>query len=120
MNRIKSLFKLPEHEILNMYEEEELPTGLLLKWSKFLEYDFFRLYSQHLILYSLEKGSNKNQKSKVLPNFRKKVYTQELIDFILDLLRTGVKTKQDIITDYRIPKATLHKWVLKYGHESNN
>ena len=120
MDRIITFFKLTEQEINEMYEGEEISTGVLLKWSKLLEYDFFRIYSHHLILYSPGKGNGKKQVSKVLPNFRKKIYSRELIDFILDLLRTGEKTKQNIITDYRIPRTTLHKWISKYGSENND
>ncbi|MDR2275796.1 MAG: hypothetical protein LBF27_33115 [Sphingobacterium sp.] len=118
LDRIMTYFKLKEEEIIEMYNESELSTGILLKWSKLLEYDFFRLYSQHLILYSPQKGERTERTSSVLPNFRKKIYTKELIDFVLDLIRTGEKTMQEIITDYRIPKTTLYKWIDKYAIEN--
>ena len=52
MSRICNFFKCPEEEIKEMYTQENLSTDIILKWSKLLEYDFFRLYTQHLILYA--------------------------------------------------------------------
>lgn len=61
MERICKFLKCDEYKILEMYKEENLDSGLLLKWSKLLEYDFFRVYSMHLILhlplFLLMKGS---------------------------------------------------------------
>ncbi len=50
--RICNFMKCTETEINEMYTQENLSTEVLLRWSKLLEYDFFRLYSQHLILYA--------------------------------------------------------------------
>ena len=114
MSRICNFMKCTEEEINKMYLEENLPTDVLLKLSKLLEYDFFRLYSQHLILYappSAEKGL-KNEKTQ-LPQFRKNIYTKEVIDFVLEELNSGNKTKKQIIEEYRIPKTTLYKWISK-------
>ena len=88
------------------------------KWSKILEYDFFRIYSQHLILYAPpsaneNKSKKENQKSTV-PQFRKNIYTNEIIDFILDQVNTGKMTKNEVINRYRIPKTTLYKWISKH------
>lgn len=122
-NRICTYFKCTEEELDKMYEYEDISTALLLKWSKLLEYDFFRLYSQHLILYSppalmhYQKGSDKKTS---LPQFRKNIYTSEIIEFILDLVNSGAKTKQQIIREYRIPKTTLYKWIEKYSSQKNN
>lgn len=99
-----------------MYTAESLNSELLLRWSKLLEYDFFRVYSQHLILYSPPAkyaAIIENEKPQS-PQFRKNIYTKELIDFILELLETKEKTKQQIINEYKIPKTTLHKWIDKY------
>lgn len=49
-----------------------------------------------------------------LPTFRKNIYTKEVIDFILELIETGEKTKAQVIQEYNIPKSTLHKWIYKY------
>ncbi|ROI04987.1 MULTISPECIES: transposase [unclassified Chryseobacterium] len=117
IDRICSYFKCTEDELQKVYEKENISTALLLKWCKLLEYDFFRLYSQHLILYSppVSASSPKNAVKTSLPQFRKNIYTSEIIEFILELVNTGVKTKQQIITEYRIPKTTLYKWIEKYS-----
>ena len=52
ISRICNFMKSTEEEIQRMFEQESLDSNLLLKWSKILEYDFFRIYSQHLILYA--------------------------------------------------------------------
>ena len=113
--RICNFMKCTEEEIETMYLQENLPTDILLKWSKLLEYDFFRIYSQHLILYAppSAKDEQKTQKSK-LPQFRKNIYTKEVIDFILEQVKTGEMTKIEIMERYRIPKTTLYKWIDKY------
>lgn len=102
-----------------MFLQEELTTGILLKWSKLLEYDFFRVYSQHLILYAPQRSTNynssSNEKGSKLPQFRKNIYTKEVIDFILELVESEEKTRQQIIDEYKIPKTTLYKWISKYA-----
>ncbi len=101
-----------------MYKSESMNTEILLKWSKLFEYDFFRIYSQHLILYAPssvdEKAKEQKSKTTSLPQIRKNIYTKEIIDFILELIATGKKTKAQIIEEYRIPKTTLYKWESKY------
>ncbi|MGG5207674.1 transposase [Chryseobacterium sp. MIQD13] len=99
-----------------MYEEKSIDTDLLLKWSKLLEYDFFRLYSQHMILYSPPNPVNGRKRSEksVLPQFRKNLYTKEIIDFILELIESETKSKKQVIEEYKIPKTTLYKWISKY------
>jgi len=44
MSRICNFMKCPEKEIEEMYQAKSLDTGVLLRWSKLLEYDFFRIY----------------------------------------------------------------------------
>lgn len=121
MERTCNFFKLKKQEILEMFEQEDISSEYLLKWSKLLEYDFFRLYSQHLILYSPQKSIQYNSvvtsKTK-LPQFRKNLYTKNVINFILDLVKSGTKTKQEIIDEYKIPKTTLYKWIGKYRSEN--
>ncbi|MBL1220195.1 transposase [Chryseobacterium sp. L7] len=117
IQRICGFLKCTEQEVEEMYNQTELSTALLLKWSKILEYDFFRLYSQHLILYAPQKKvtTYKTEKKKnILPRFRKNLYTTEMIRFILEMLRTGQKTKDEIVEEYKIPKTTLYKWIEKY------
>lgn len=117
-SRICKFMNCTEKEIEDMYKATDLPTNILLKWCKLLEYDFFRIYSQHLILFSTPKQKSnatdiKENKSS-LPNYRKNLYTKEIINFVLELIRTGKKTKAQIIEEYKIPKNTLLKWIEKY------
>ena len=77
--------------------------------------DFFRIYSQHLILYAPIKSENTNREKSLLPQFRKNIYTREIIDFILERIRTNEMSKNEVIERYRIPKTTLYKWISKYS-----
>lgn len=117
MDRICNFLKCNDEEVEKMFLQKDLCTDYLLKWSKLLEYDFFRLYTQHLILFSPVSGITTNKTNKVsqLPKFRKNIYTKEVIDFILELINSGEKTKQEVMIEYRIPKTTLYKWLSKYG-----
>lgn len=118
MPRICNFFKCDIETIEKMYEVKSLDTEKLLQWSKLLEYDFFRLYSQYLILYSPPKSvkynTTQNTKKSLLPQFRKNIYTKEIIDFVLELIRTGKKSKKQVTDEYNIPKTTLYKWLDKY------
>ncbi|WP_047432828.1 transposase [Chryseobacterium indologenes] len=118
ISRICNFFKCSADEVETMFLQEDLPTNILLNWSKLLEYDFFRPYSQHLILFSppAKKNDSDIEKSSTqLPQFRKNLYTKEVIDFILELVNSHQKTKRQIIDEYRIPKTTLYKWIMKYN-----
>jgi hypothetical protein len=116
ISRICSFLKCTEEEVENMYVSKSLDSEILLRWSKLLKYDFFRVYSQHLILYSPSKALYKvtENKKTAMPQFRKNIYTKEIIDFVLELTEKGEKTKQQIMDDYDIPKATFYTWIKKY------
>lgn len=116
MSRIVNFLAIEEEDIIAAYEQESLDTVSLLKWSKLLDYDFFRIFTQHLIIYapSSSPHSQKNGKPSNLPQFRKNIYTREIIEFILELIHSEAKTPQQIIKEYRIPKTTLYKWIMKY------
>lgn len=115
MSRICSFLNVSEKDVEEMYCCESLDSVILLKWSKLLEYDLFRLYSQHLILYA--PASKKNSKSSavqsLLPEFRKHIYTTEIIEFILGRIKSNEMTKNEVLERYRIPKTTLYKWIVK-------
>ncbi len=111
--RICSFMKCNEKDIATIYGSNTIDAESLLRWSKLLEYDFFRIYSQHLILYAPSSMKIEVTKNSSLPRFRKNIYTKELIDFILELINTGQKTKNQVIQEYRIPKTTLYKWISK-------
>ena len=117
MSRICNFMKCEEEEVKQIYLQENLSTDILLKWSKLLEYDFFRIYSQHLILYAPVSADNEKTKTQKtnLPQFRKNIYTKEIIDFILEQVSSGEMTKTQVMEKYKIPKTTLYKWISKYN-----
>lgn len=122
-SRILAFFKsYTESEIKKQYKSQSIKTDDLLKWSKLLEYDFFRIYTQHIILFApIGKDPAKKTssiKSSALPNYRKNVYTKEIIDFVLDLYVNEKKKIQEISNEYNIPKNTIHNWIKKYLPEN--
>ncbi|MFZ4929408.1 transposase [Chryseobacterium sp. Mn2064] len=118
-HRICNFLNASNKEVEDMLNSHSLDSKTLLRWSKLLEYDFFRIYSQHLILYApvthFSENNVKNSEVSVLPVFRKNVYTLEIIDFILEQIRSKALTKTEVIEKYKIPKTTLYKWTSKYG-----
>jgi hypothetical protein len=119
MERTCNFLALHDEQILEMFCKDGIDSYYLLKWSKLLEYDFFRLYSQHLILYSPPAAIGKKEKMESkLPKFRKNIYTKGLINFILELIENKQKTIQQIIHEYNIPKTTLYKWINKYENSN--
>ncbi|PWN58402.1 transposase [Chryseobacterium viscerum] len=115
MSRICNFFKISDKEVEDMYSCESLDSIILLKWSKLLEYDLFRLYSQHLILYAPATKTDPKPSGvqSVLPEFRKNIYTVEIIEFILGRIKSNEMTKNQVIERYKIPKTTLYKWIAK-------
>ena len=115
ISRICNFFKCTEEEVKKMYQKKSLDTEILLKWSKIVDYDFFRIYTQHLILYAPPSAKEQDSKTKKssLPQFRKNIYTKEVIDFILERIETREMTKNEVMAKYNIPKTTLYKWISK-------
>ncbi|TZF99383.1 transposase (plasmid) [Chryseobacterium panacisoli] len=117
-SRICNFFKCTDADVEQMFRSASLDTRILLKWSKLLDYDFFRLYSHHLILYSPTKtGNSRSTRDKPctkLPQFRKNIYTREIIEHIIEVISSNQMTKEQVINEYRIPRTTLHKWLQKY------
>ncbi len=116
ISRVSNFFNCSEEEIEKMFESKSLDTEILLKWSKLLEYDFFRIYSQHLILFSPPSNAYSSNKEKPsnMPQFRKNIYTKEVIDFVTELITSGEKNISQVVEKYGIPKTTLHRWIVKY------
>lgn len=117
ISRISKFLDCSEIEVEEMFLWKSFDTSVLMKFCILLKYDFFRMYSQYLILYappeSIKYNTISNEKS-ALPQFRKNIYTKEIIDFIIEQIISGNKTKKEIIEEYRIPKTTLYKWLIKY------
>jgi len=114
IERICNFLNKDEEFIENVYKSKSIDTEILLRFCKLLEYDFFRLYSSHLILYAPPSAVHKNpQKSEKIPYFRKNIYTQEIKDFIMKRILSGEMTQGEVIKEYSIPKSTLHRWLQK-------
>ena len=82
--KICSYLEMSETELTKMYHSKSLDSELLLKLSKVIKYDLFRVYSQHLLFYA---PTNNNQQTSrkpdsEIPVFRKSIYTKEIIDFV--------------------------------------
>lgn len=117
VERVLSYTQCNDVDLKKIYQSVSIETELLLKFSKVLDFDFFRLYSQHLILYApLSKGT-KTTKENSAPQFRKNLYTKEIIDFILVQIKTEKMTKKEVMEKYKIPKTTLYKWLSKYNND---
>lgn len=114
IERICRFFESTEENVEKMYRAKSMDTEILLKWCKLLKFDFFRFYTGHLILYSPQSRIDNafRQKENTLV-FRKSIYTQEVKDFILEKIKTGVMTANDVVERYKIPKTTLYKWMKK-------
>jgi len=116
--RIVKFFKNDFLDLEEIYNSKSLDTEELLKWSKLLEYDLFRVYSQHLMLFAAtthsKKETNTDTKDVYIPSFKKNIYTSEMIEFIIQLIKSKKKTNSEIIEEYRIPKTTLYRWIKKY------
>lgn len=112
--RICNFMHCEESDLENIYKNKSINTDDLLRWSKLLEYDFFRIYSSHLILYAPPSAVNKPAEStSKIPYFRKSIYTQEIKDFIIGKITSGAMSHNEVIQEYSIPKSTLHRWLQK-------
>lgn len=119
VERAAKFLKIREEEVVKIYDRKSIDSSQLLNWSKLLEYDFFRIYSQHLILYApQDKNKPKRKKTDtVLPCFKKNIYTHEVIMFLVELVESERKSARDIQKEYNIPLTTILRWVDKYGKE---
>lgn len=120
IERAAAFLKMPEEKIEKMYTQKALDCEVLLRWSKLLKYDFFRLYSQHLILYAPQDSKQNKPKKQIeskLPVFKKNIYTQEVINYLIDLVESGKKSCKQIQEEYNIPSTTIFRWRDKYGQK---
>lgn len=114
IERICNFLNKDETFVENIYKSKSIDTEVLLRFSKLLEYDFFRLYSSHLILYAPPSAVHKNtEKSEKIPYFRKNIYTQEIKEFIIKRIQSEEMSIAEVIKTYSIPKSTLHRWMQK-------
>jgi len=110
--------KCSHKDILNMYEKDTLETKLLLRWSKLLEYNFFMLYHSHLQIFSPKAASTKllsaKEKDREQYEFRKNIYSEEIILWLLEKIEHGELTTQEIIKKYNIPRTTIYRWKKRH------
>ncbi|QES93948.1 transposase [Empedobacter brevis] len=114
-SRICNFLNCTSKELDNFYKSKNINVDILLKWCKLLEYDFFRIYSHHLILYSPPSNNKTSQIKTQLPEFRKSLYTEEIIEFILEQITEEKMSAKQVIEKYKIPKTTLYKWMSKHN-----
>lgn len=118
IERAANFLDVSEEEIKRMYIQKSIDSHALLRWSKLLKYDFFRIYSQHLILYAPQHtpkgGKDPKEIKSALPVLKKNVYTQEVILYLIELVESGKKTGRQIQKEYNIPATTILRWVNKH------
>jgi predicted transcriptional regulator len=114
-NRIKKSYPTT----LNIFKKSSIKTDDLLKISKVLKYDFFRIYSADIQLTcpkatnNVRIGSSKNTDTTALPRFKKNLYTTEFIDTLVKDINEGKMTRYEAMKKYELPKTTLYRWCRK-------
>ncbi|MBK5721104.1 hypothetical protein JGH11_09515 [Dysgonomonas sp. Marseille-P4677] len=102
IDRVCNFLKVSEEEIELMLDQKTLDCDLLLRWSKLLNYDFFRIYIQYLILYAPQDTNKINiekEQNSSLPTFKKNIYTHEVIMYLVGLVESGHKNTRNIYTE---------------------
>lgn len=116
--KICNYFNREEDYVENVYASKSIDAEQLLKWSKLLKYDFFRIYSQHLILHAppsaVQITSKKSENT--LPRFRKNIYTKEIIEYVIEEIESGNMSIKQIMEKYSIPRTTIYKWLNKHKY----
>jgi len=114
-SRILNYFDCDQETINKMYETESIDTQILLGWCKLLKFDFFRLFVAHLQLHAAIAVTNGERKVvKPVGEFRKNVYSKEIITFLITEVKNGKMTIGEVITKYNIPRTTIYNWMRKY------
>lgn len=111
-------FKITKETLDEIYNTKNVKLDELLKWSKFLRFDLFRLFSMHLMLHhgiSITKSMKADGNAGI--SIRKNVYTQEIKVFVVNQIRNEEISVTDAIKKYSIPKTTLYKWLKQVSYE---
>lgn len=118
--RAAVFLKVSEEDLERIFTQKSLNSEMLLRCSKLLKYDFFRIYSQHLILYSPQNSNTdkKEERKTTLPIFKKNIYTKEVINYLVELVDNGNKTCKEIQHEYNIPATTVLRWQNKYSKKN--
>ena len=111
-------FKITKETLDEIYNTRNVKLDELLKWSKFLRFDLFRLFSMHLMLHhgiSITKSMKADGNAGI--SIRKNVYTQEIKVFVVNQIRNEEISVTDAIKKYSIPKTTLYNWLKQVSYE---
>lgn len=114
--RMENFFSMPYAEVENMFAQEHLSTDLLLKWSKLLKFDFFRIYSEHLMMFHGISAKLFKDHSHIATGLdvRKNLYTPEIKQFIVNKVQTNQMTIPEAIERYGVGRTTLFRWIAKF------
>ena len=116
-NRIKKSYPTT----LNIFKKKSIKTEDLLKISKVLKYDFFRVYSAEIQL-TCPKATNNVRigasakeagTDSTLPRFKKNLYSAEFIENLVKDINDGKMTRYEAMKKYELPKTTLYRWCRK-------
>jgi hypothetical protein len=111
-------FKITKETLDEIYNTKNVKLDELLKWSKFLRFDLFRLFSMHLMLHhgiSITKSMKADGNAGI--SIRKNVYTQEIKVFVVNQIRNEEISVTDAIKKYSSPKTTLYNWLKQVSYE---
>lgn len=118
ISRACKYLKCTVRDIEGMYKQESLDTVILLKWCKLLNYNFFMYYHTHLQLYKASASrtaiTDKDYKVKQELTFKKNLYSPEIIDWLVNQVKSNKVKPNEIVEKYKIPKTTLYRWLRKY------
>lgn len=119
--RLAFRLKITMPKMEEIFKSESIDTDLLLTISKRLEFDFFRVFTSHMIIYSpvpaavsKKKGVLKFKNTQTSFDFKKNVYSPEIIAFFIDKIEKGTMTINEVMSKYHIPKTTIYRWCRKY------
>jgi len=114
--RIYKFFKKDFIDLDKLYSLESIDSNELLMWSKLLKYNLFYFYNSHLQIHAPDAARctvKSVEKVKSTYSFSKNYYSNEVIQFIVDLHLKRNKPISLIINKYNIPKTTIHRWIKK-------
>jgi hypothetical protein len=114
---IMQRIKCDKNMLQSYYKSENIDVKSMLKWSKILRFDLFRLYSMHLMLHHGISMKPKNKQIKKELGLRKNVYTHEMKIFIINQIRNNAITISGAIEKYSIPKTTIYKWLKQIAYD---
>lgn len=112
-------------DIYTMYQQPSLDSSTLLRWCKLLDYNFFMIYHTHLQMFTPSAATAKitrnpkDQKIQKSYNFKKNLYSPEIIKWLLEQMESKKMSVAQIIDRYSIPRTTIYRWKKKYANESN-